>query len=357
LDLLHWPIHRDRGSRCRPYGLLAVGLAVVLLGRGTPARANITITPTFESNITTDPNATAIEGAINAAITAVEANISSPHNITVSLDFQETSSGLGGSSNALYGVYYYDYYNLLKAVATSPAQLAAIASLGTAPTSTSSGNPVNGNNELYITAAEGRNLGFNTPAATQNGGTGPKYDTVISLNTLITSPPGTLNGSTYSLQAVAAHEIDEALGIGGTGSTLTANGSISGAGVLTGPIGDLDLFRYSAAGVRSYTNSTSATSYLSSDGGTTSIAGFNQTGTGDYADWNSASLRVQNAFGTPGATVSLGTAELTALNIIGYDMTGAPEPEALTMMGSIALGLSAYALRYRKRRAAEPRTA
>jgi hypothetical protein len=48
------------------------------------------------------PGAAGIEGAIGAAITAVETNISSPNNITVDIDFTNMSSGLGESTTGFY---------------------------------------------------------------------------------------------------------------------------------------------------------------------------------------------------------------------------------------------------------------
>ena len=68
------------------------------------------------------------------------------------------------------------------------------------------------------------------------------------MNTSLTSPPNPLTASTYSLQAVANHEIDEILGIGGTGSTVGNTGSF----FLNNP-GDLDIYRYTASGAHTYT--------------------------------------------------------------------------------------------------------
>ena len=82
----------------------------------------------------------------------------------------------------------------------------------------------------------------------------------------------------YDLQSVAMHEIDEVLGIGGAGSRLpTTNSSL----------GPLDLFLYSAVGVRSFTTSSSATAYFSINGGTNDLVNFNQTAGADYGDWAS----------------------------------------------------------------------
>jgi PEP-CTERM motif len=323
-------------------GVFAALIAGAVLGGHTPSYAgDVTITATFDSSITSLPNAAAIEGAIDSAIGAIEAAVSSPNNIAVTVDFQNMSSGLGQSNTTFYNVSYYDYYNALKAVATTPAQLTAIASLGAAPTSESSVNPVTGTTQMTITSAEGRNLGFNTPGGSGPGGT---FDSVVSFNTSLTSPPNGLAGN-YGLQAVATHELDEVLGIGGSGSNL-GNGNT---------IGDLDLFRYSAPGVRSYSTS-AATSYFSIDGGNTVLSYFNQEAGADYADWSSDPIpngfpvQVQDAFGTPGTNPKLGVNELTAFNVIGYGITSVPEPSTVTMLGTALLVLAGYGWSHRKHR-------
>ena len=290
-------------------GLPAI-VAVALVCAGMPAHASLIINPTFGSSITSDPNAASIEGAINAGIGAIEADITSPKALSVTILFNEMSSGLGESETGVYTVSYFDYYNAFKAIATSASQLTALASLGLAPTSSSSGNPVNGNTDIEITSAEGRNLGFNTPGVV-NGSRLGNY-----LNTSITFPPNSPSGSNYGLQSVATHEIDEALGIGGTGSTI-----LDGTGSLTGPVGDLDLYRYSAPGVRSYSNtqSTNPLAYFSINGGATVLSYFNQTTGADFADWLSNPIpagfspQVQDAFGQPGTNPSLGPNEIACV--------------------------------------------
>lgn len=327
-----------------------VGLSSILpplaLAAALPAFAgSITINATFNSSL----NA-AEDAAINAAIGSIEAAIKSPDNLTVSLYFDSTNSGLGQSNTGFYGLSYYQYYNALAAVATQPNQLAALASLGPAPTGPTSGNPVTGSDQIDVTSVEARNLGINDPAAvTVNGGT---YDSEIFVNTSLTYPPNPNNGSTYGLQAVANHEIDEALGIGGAGST------IGGTGFFANP-GDLDLFRYTCSDPdvattltcptgdvsRSYSpiQTTNPYSYFSVDGGNTVLSFFNQTSGADYGDWLSNPIpagfspQVQDAYALPGTNPALGVNELTALNAIGYDLV-APEPGTLIMFG---LGISA----------------
>jgi hypothetical protein len=138
----------------------------------------------------------------------------------------------------------------------------------------------------------------------------------------------------YDLMAVAAHEIDEVLGFG---SAL--NGSSNGAAAPTGPIFGLDLYRYASPGVRSFNTDASSIAYFSIDNGATNLVGFNQDQRGDFSDWFSItahSVRIQDAFGTPGATPDLGV-ELRALDVLGYDET--PEPGTAALMSTALLAL------------------
>ena len=147
-----------------------VALCAVFPGR---AHANLVITPTFDSTITSDPNAAAIEGTINSAIGVLEADISTP--ITVSVYFQEGDQNfdaaalLSDNQSGYYWASYYAYYNALKAIDTAPgatsAQQTAFASLGAAPSPTS-GNPVTGwanDTSMRLTSANLRALGLPAP--------------------------------------------------------------------------------------------------------------------------------------------------------------------------------------------------
>lgn len=292
-----------------------------------PARANtFTIQATFDSTITSDPHAALIENAINQTIGMYESVITTP--VTVKIDYSEMSSGLGQSST-YYGVITYSQYLAALAAHSSgdAVDTAALASLPAGPN-----NPVNGSTNVDVTTATLRALGFNAVVAT---------DSTISINTSITNYTGsTYNPSYYDLVSVIEHETDEALGLG---SNLDN-------GVTTGDIRPEDLFRYSATGARSYSLSTSVSSYLSVNSGVTDLISFNQSGPpggADYGDWaGSATPHVQDAYGTPGATPVWGVNEQTALDAIGYNFvsqttTATPEPGTFWLL-SLGVGAVGY---------------
>jgi hypothetical protein len=177
-----------------------------------------------------------------------------------------------------------------------------------------------------------------------NNGTNP--DSTISLKTSLMnfSRTGPQDPDKYDMQQVVMHELSEVMGAGGGGSQLGNAGT---------NVGTLDLYRYSAAGVRSYSTS-AATSYFSINGGTTNLSYFNQDAGGDYADWATippnSTPQVQDAFGTPGTQLDLDSAELTALDVVGWNVAAVPEPTTIGLVGVAGLAL----LRRRKVKIAPP---
>ncbi len=305
-------------------GAAAVGLSAA----GT--RANLTIVPTFDSSLTSNANAAYFESQINSAISNIDSYITNP--ITVSIDFQAISTGLGSSIAAGTQLTYAQYLSDLQHQTLSAYDRIAMATLP--PT-----NPVN----------QGTNVMVNTPLLRALGdpkGDNSSFDGTVFLNLADMLTPTQKTGG-YSLEYVVAHEMDEILNIGGQGSNLNNAYGNSGA-IEYGPIGTMDLYRYSAPGVRSYTTSPNVTSYFSIDGGKTDLVHFNQNATGDYGDWANVTPQVQDAFGIPNETLTLGPNEMVALDVVGWNLTSAgtalemgapiPEPSTLALLGA-ALGL------------------
>lgn len=304
-----FPIHRRAA--------LLAAAATALLATG-PVRA-LTINATFDNSIASDPNAAAIENTINNVVSYYDHEFT--NNIAVNITFAENNTGGLGSNLTSYDTHTYQhFYNALGANANTAAAKTAFASL---PNQTN--NPVtNDATGISVTLPEGRVLGLDSAPGTTS-------DSTVTVNVSETNITTGVNNSpnNYDLFSVESHEIDEVLGLG---SSLD-----NGAG---GPVEPEDLFRYSAPGTRSYTTSTTATSYFSIDGGNTIIRHFNQdpTGGADHGDWASGNTAyVQDAFGSPGTAPRLSYPEITALNAIGY--TPVPEPTTVVVIALGGLGL------------------
>jgi hypothetical protein len=267
----------------------------------------LTINAVFDTTITTDPNAAAIENTINLAIANIQSMFSDP--ITVTINFKEMRSGLGQSSTFFGTLPYSTFLGALKADAKTNDDATALALLPSVST-----NPVNGSPTINVKTANLRAIGIsaNPPAGQPDGS--------IDLNTALTSPGSPGTSGTYNLLTVVEHEIDEVLGLG---SSLP--------GVLQGTIFPEDLFRYDQSGARTFTTISTVRAFFSINDSTALAQFDNQNDGGDFGDWQSSPLpagvlpQVQDAFATPGANPALNV-ELTALDVIGYDRSPAAVP-------------------------------
>jgi hypothetical protein len=271
-----------------------------------PAQGNLVINATFDSTITGDPNAAVIESTINSVIALYEANFSDP--ITVTINFQEIAGGLGQSSSYFVpGISYSTFRSKLAAAATTANDTIALAHLPAG-----SANPANGSTSVALNLPNGRALGFSGPGWNPPS---DQADGTVYLNTSRMNLDRTsIDPSKFDLFAVAAHEIDEVLGM-----TSALDGLANGDPAPTGDVQMMDLFRYDQNGHRSFTTASSAQAWFSLDG-TTRLVRFNQDATGDFQDWYSPggqTPRVQDAFAAPGATPDPNV-ELIALDVMGY---------------------------------------
>jgi hypothetical protein len=367
-----------------------LGLAAGLAYGATLASAGLIITPTFDSSITTDPNAAAIEGVINSAIATYESTFSNP--INVKIYFQE-GGGLGQSEAFSYFNGYTSFYDGLVATNANPAAIAGLNANGGDADTHGGLEPVLGLDGIAVKSADGRavgiasdvatciptatgagTLGGNVPNSCSTGTGAGAVDGIISLNTQITNPgsPGAV--ADFPLLAATEHEIDEVMGLGSslencsdTSSPSCTVGSVyNSTGTFIEPE---DLFRYNSAGARTLSTTCSATpfdtdlstqpsAFFAYGSGTGDIAQFNNDCNGaDFGDWQSSPLpngtnpQVQDAFTGPGPGPTLGTSEIDALTAVGYKLTSTtstPEPGTMILFGA---GVSVLALVYRRRRA------
>src|SRR6266571_4972702 len=239
----------------------------------TVATPGLIIHATFDSSITGNPNAAAIEAMINRAISIYESLFSDP--ITIQIFFRYSTTAPDGtplsagtisqSDLVVYTFPWSTYINALRADAKTSNDDLANASL---PGSALSAN-------IKPASANGRAVGLNTPPAMFANGTvgnGGPYDGIVTLNSAVpfqfTRP---VSVSNYDAQRSTEHEMDEVIGFG---SRLNISGN---------DLRPQDLFSWSSAGVRNL--SSSGTRYFSINSGGTIIAYFNQNSNGDFGDW------------------------------------------------------------------------
>ncbi len=269
------------------------------------APSGLTIVPTWDSSIESDPRSADIKATINAAIAVYKANFSDP--ITVAITFQKVATGLGGSSTFAGTFPYSAYRAALVSHATSADDMLALNFLPDA-----ANNPVNGNPNICIPTALARALGFTGGQALPPQG---YPDSTISVNIALTNiSPSDTDPRKYSLFAVVSHEMDEALAIGSSLNNLN-----NGDAAPTYPIFPEDLFRYDLSGARSFNTNLTSAAFFSLNG-TAQLAQFNQRQGGDFSDWYSPggqTPKVQDACSTLGATAILGV-ELRVLDVLGY---------------------------------------
>ena len=305
--------------RVRPYNAAGPGSYSDIMTGTTAAPTGLIIQATFDSSITGDPNAAAIEAMINRAIAIYESLFSDPITIHIFFRYSTTAPDgtplgqgtLSRSDSVFYIVPWFDFTNALRADATTSNDNSANASLP--------GTPLSAN--IRPASANGRAVGFNTPPAMFPDGTvgnGGPYDGIVTLNSAspfqFTRP---ISPGNFDAESATEHEVDEVIGFGSD-----ANPS---------HLRPQDLFSWSSPGIRNITSN--GERYFSIDGGVTDIVNFNQDPSGDFGDWLSdacpqANPHVQNAFVCSGQSSDIAATSTEGINldVIGYDLTSAPTP-------------------------------
>jgi hypothetical protein len=343
LKAVEWGFRRGR------FGVLTALAAVVFLGSGPPAHADLTITPTFTANFVADfgGNAAAAEASWEAAAAVYTSTFSASAavqhaNINITVDAVAGTSVFGESNYFLRSI---SYTALQAAVAANaaksgnPDQLASVAPGGSLSTT----NP-DTSATYWLNTAQAKALGLTSS-------TGTDGTTTFGAGNPFYFGTGTPPAGQYYFEGIALHEIAEVMGRQGLKS-----GTIGGH---QDSHSLLDLFAYTGHGARSLTNGNGA--FFSIDNGTTLLMQYNpNTLNGlDSRDWATTSPYTPDAynqFSDSGVINGFTGVDLREMNVLGYDLppvTTIPEPSSMLVAAVGALGLSAYGWRRRRKQRAE----
>jgi hypothetical protein len=288
--------------------LITSGLGVfIVVASPLPSRA-LTINVTYDSSVTNIGTLAQVQAAFGAAAQTIQ-NLYT-NSSTVNVTVYSANAGpfgdidLGESMFSYYtGFNYADVTNALFLARTTGADSNSVASLPAT-------DPTGGGQTWGIPSPEAKALsisGVNPNDPTQDGSVG------FATNVNYTFDPNNRAvAGKFDFIGVAEHELTEIMGR----STLIPNGS----GYFP-----YDLFRFTNNGARSF-DPNANNAYFSVDDGATALKYFyTNVNLADIQDWlSSTPPDAFDAFVPPGSELILSSADLTAVDVLGYNLNYKP---------------------------------
>jgi len=280
----------NRGAR----NAVLLRSCVILAGSGlllaSPAYG-LTINLTYDSTVAALPYASSAESATQYAAQQIE-NLFSD-NMTININVVASPNAFGGSGYSYsFSSSYAAIRSDLIATATTPTDATAYASLPLSPDPTGGGN-------FLIPTVEEKALGLIPANSTGNDGT---FTFGSNVNWTFDPNNRAISGESDFI-GVAEHEITEIMG-----RNLSLN---QGSPPLYRPV---DLFRYSAPGVRNF-NPNATNTYFSIDGGVTDLMDYP---TGTEGDWAPGLTDAFDAASVQGTENDITPTDIAILDVMGY---------------------------------------
>ena len=277
---------------------------------GSTVSSGMTIDVVYDSSVSSAP--AGFVTAVNQVASWYESHFSNSVTVTIDVGFGEVagqslaSGALGESETALTSVSYAQLQSALVQNANAIGDTAAAASL---PAS----SPVGG--QFWVPTAEAEALGINGAIAPVNGYVGFSSTANFQYN-----DSSGVASNQYDFFGVVAHEFSEVMG-----RTMMDGEVMNG----TSSYEPLDLFHYSAPGVRDFSGTTAG--YASANGGSTSLGSFNTNPGGDFGDWaSSVGHDSFLAYTAAGAVDPISANDIALMNLLGWNSTPSPVVSAAT---------------------------
>jgi hypothetical protein len=253
-------------------------------------------------------------------------------NITFNLhvgygEVHGSALGSGSLGQSFYFLNQYSYSQIRNALSADAISVDDTTGLGNVP----AGDPIGGTHQYWVAQVQAKALGLLSDPTV--------IDQYVGFSNTFTFDYDRSNGITagqYDFYGTVAHEVAEVMG-----KNLLVGGTI---GSTTNSYVPSDLFHYSASGVRDFSGTTPG--YFSIDGGATNLNNFNTNPSGDFGDWaSSAGNDSWRAFSNSGVINAVTETDLRFLDVIGFDLAGAPSGFAspafqLSAFGTMAGGWS-----------------
>jgi VCBS repeat-containing protein len=265
----------------------------------TTPGSGLVINVTYDASVANAP--TGFTWAVADVVDFYESHFTNPVTVNIDVGFGEidgqhlASDALGESEAYLTSVPYAQLRTALVNSLDVSGNQAAAASL---PAS----SPVSGN--YWVTTAEAKALGLAGAGASVDGYVGFGSEFPFAYDNSSGVPT-----NEYDFLGVVAHEFSEVMGR----SMMDGEKFNGSAGYEP-----LDLFHYSAPGVRDFSGTTPG--YASPDGGYTNLDNFNTNPAGDMGDWAaSAGNDSYDAFSNPHVVNPVSPADFKVMNLLGWN--------------------------------------
>ncbi len=267
---------------------------------GTASTSPFVINVTYDASVANAP--AAFKTVVNNVVQYLQSQFTDHVTINIAVGYGEVggyklaSGALGESLTYLTSTSYASVKSALTADAKTADDAAAVATLPAT-------SPVNGT--FWMSTAEAKATGLLGTSSSLDGYVGFAAASLFDYDN-----SNGVSAGLYDFYGTVAHEITEVMG-----RALLAGGTIGST-----PNGyyPLDLFHYSANGVRDFSGTTPG--YFSINGGATNLGSFNTNPGGDFGDWaSSVGHDAFLAFSPSGVVNAISQNDLRELDVLGWD--------------------------------------